>query len=214
MGLAVLAYDKRGVGASSGEYSGIGPANSEAMFDLLATDALAAVDALARRSDIDTTRIGLFGVSQAGWIVPLAASRSNRVAFVVLLSGPAVTVGEEIAYSRLAGEDPGSRQGLTEAEIAVEFAAFKGPHGFDPANSIAGMRAPSLWILGDRDRSLPVTHTIANLDRIKRTHNLPIEIHVLPGVNHGLRKPTGEQPDFWAVIREWLGRHRITKKGA
>ncbi len=143
-GIAVLAYDKRGVGGSTGEYTGIGPGNSEKMFDLLASDALAAVEALANRRDIDAGRIGIFGVSQAGWIAPLAASRSDRVAFVVLLSGPAVTVGEEIAYSRLAGEDPGSRQGLTDAEIAGEFAAFKGPHGFNPADSIAAMAAPSL----------------------------------------------------------------------
>ena len=43
----------------------IGPANSEPMFDLLAADALAGVEALSRRRDIDGKRIGLFGVSQA-----------------------------------------------------------------------------------------------------------------------------------------------------
>jgi pimeloyl-ACP methyl ester carboxylesterase len=214
MGIAVLAYDKRGVGGSTGEYTGIGPGNSEKMFDLLAGDALAAVDALAKRRDIDAGRIGIFGVSQAGWIAPLAASRSDRVAFVVLLSGPAVTVGEEIAYSRLAGEDPGSRQGLTDAEIAREFAAFKGPHGFNPADSIAAMAAPSLWILGDRDRSLPVAQTISNLERIKRTNKRAITIHVVKGVNHGLRKPTGEQPNFWQAIEDWFAEQGITKKGA
>ena len=212
MGVAVLAYDKRGVGGSTGEYTGIGPGNSTKMFDLLAADALAGVDALAGRREIDPSRIGLFGVSQAGWIAPLAASRSDRVAFVVLLSGPAVTVGEEIAYSRLAGEDPGSRQGLSDAEIAQEFAAFKGPHGFDPAASIAAMSVPSLWILGDRDRSLPVAQTIANLERIKTSNRRDITIHVVKGVNHGLRKPTGEQPNFWPVIEEWFAAQGITTK--
>ena len=212
MGIAVLAYDKRGVGGSTGEYTGIGAANSQRMFDLLAADALAGVEALAAHGDIDPKRIGIVGVSQAGWIAPLAASRSERVAFVVLLSGPAVSVGEEIAYSRLAGEDPGSRQGLSDAEIAREFAAFKGPHGFDPAAAIAAMRAPSLWILGDRDRSLPVTQTIANLERFKRAHHRPISVHLLQGVNHALRKPTGEQPDFWRVIGQWLADQEITRK--
>ena len=213
-GVAVLAYDKRGVGGSTGEYTSIGPANSERMFDLLAADALAGVEALATRPEIDTTRIGIVGVSQAGWIVPLAASRSERVAFVVLLSGPAVTVGEEIAYSRLAGEDPGSRQGLSDAEIAREFAAFTGPHGFDPATSIAAMRAPSLWILGERDRSLPVPQTLANLERIKRMFERPITIHVIEGANHGLRRPNGEQPDVWPTIARWLSERGITKKRA
>ena len=204
LGLAVLAYDKRGVGESTGEYTGIGPGNSERMFDLLAEDALAGVEALARRDDIDHSRIGIFGVSQAGWIAPIAASRSTRVAFVVLLSGPAVTVGEENAYSRVAGEDPGSLQGLTEDEIEHEYKAFKGPHGFDPLAAIAAMRAPSLWIIGQNDRSIPVKHTIANLERIKNADDRPIAIHVIPGANHSLRTRTGEQPDFWRVIGAWL----------
>ena len=209
LGLAVLAYDKRGVGDSTGAYSGIGPGNSERMFDLLASDALAGVEALTAHRDIDPARIGIFGVSQAGWIAPLASSRSDRVKFVVLLAGPAVTVGEEIAYSRLAGEDPGSRQGLTTAEIAREYAAFKGPHGFDPRPAIAGMRAPSLWIIGDRDRSLPVPQTIANLEAIKKDSG-KIWIHVLPGVNHALRNPiTGRQPDFWRVIANWLKEQKM-----
>ena len=211
-GIAVLAYDKRGVGGSTGEYASIGPANSERMFDLLAQDALAGVDALARRDDIDPARIGIFGVSQAGWIAPLAASRSNQVAYVVLLSGPAVTVGEEIAYSRVAGEDPGSLQGLTEDEIEREYKAFKGPHGFDPSAAITAMRVPSLWVLGQNDRSLPVKQTIANLERIKKTASRPISIHIVPGANHALRNPTtGVPPDFWGVIGTWLSEHGIVR---
>lgn len=210
VGVAVLAYDKRGVGQSTGEYTSIGPGNSERMFDLLAEDALAGVEALAQRNDIDHSRIGIFGVSQAGWIAPLAASRSKRVAFVVILSGPAVTVGEEIAYSKVAGEDPGSLQGLTEDEIEREYKAFKGPHGFDPSAAIATMRAPSLWIIGQNDRSLPVKQTIANLERIKSVDGRPISIHVVPGANHSLRTRTSEQPDFWRVIGAWLKERGIT----
>ena len=78
LGLAVLAYDKRGVGRSTGEYSNVGVENSVRMFDLLASDAIAAVQALKRRRDIDSTRIGLVGFSQGGWIAPLAASQQRR----------------------------------------------------------------------------------------------------------------------------------------
>ena len=209
-GIAVLAYDKRGVGRSHGEYAGIGPGNSERMFDLLASDALAGVDMLAARSDIDKSRIGLFGFSQAGWIAPLAASRHEGVKFVVLVSGPAVTVGEENAYSDLAGADPGSKQGLSDAEIEREFAGFKGPHGFDPDRSVRAMRVPSLWLIGAVDRSIPVRRTVDNLQRIRREASRPITIQVLPGVDHGLRNPvTGERANFWPVVIEWLGRQRI-----
>jgi dienelactone hydrolase len=205
MGLAVLAYDKRGVGASTGEYTGIGPSNSGRMFDLLATDALAAVDALADHPAIDRSKIGLLGVSQGGWIAPLAASRSEKAAFVISLSGPAVTVGEEIAYSNLAGADPGSEAGLSESEIERRFAAFSGPHGYDPVPTIRQLKVPSLWIVGERDRSIPVARTIANLERAKRETDRPIEIRTMPGADHGMRRvDTGGGADFWQVIADWL----------
>ena len=209
MGLAVLAYDKRGVGESTGEYTGIGPSNSERMFDLLASDALAAVDVLADHPAVDRSKIGLFGVSQGGWIAPLAASRSGKVAFVISLSGPAVTVGEEIAYSNLAGADPGSEAGLSDPEIERRFAAFRGPHGYDPGPALRQMTAPSLWIIGERDRSIPVARTIANLERVKRETRRPIEIRPMAGADHGMRVDGGAPADFWPVVAEWLKTHGI-----
>jgi hypothetical protein len=205
LGLAVLAYDKRGVGGSTGEYSMISPANSERMFELLAADALAGVAFLKARRDIDPRRIGLFGNSQGGWIAPLAATRSSDVAFVITMSGPAVSVGEEIAYSRLAGADPGSVQGLSDAEIEKRMRDFRGPHGYDPSAALAAMRVPSLWILGEVDRSIPIRRTVDILARVTQEQRRPITTHVLPGVNHGLRNPvTGAQPDFWRPIADWL----------
>lgn len=85
-GVALFGYDKRGVGGSSGDWH-------EASFDDLAADVLAALELLRGRDDIDPDRIGLFGVSQGGWIGPLAASRSPHVAFVVSVSGPGTTPG-------------------------------------------------------------------------------------------------------------------------
>lgn len=205
MGFAVLAYDKRGVGGSSGEYTSIGPGNSDRMFDLLAGDALAGVEALRKRADIDPHRIGLVGFSQAGWIAPLAAMRSAQVAFVVSISGPAVTVGEEIAYSRLAGDDPGSIQGLSEEEIDRRMQSFSGPHGYDPLPALRAMRVPSLWILGERDRSIPLKKTVATLHALAAHEGKPITTRVYPGLNHGLRDVvTGDQPDFWRAIEGWL----------
>jgi dienelactone hydrolase len=210
MGFAVFAYDKRGVGRSGGQYSGIGPRNSDSMFDLLAADAVAGVEFLKARRQIDRSRIGLFGYSQAGWIAPLAAARSSDVRFVILVSGPAVTVGEENAYSDLAGADPGSRQGLSDAEIEREFAAFDGSHGYDPEPAIRSMSAPSLWLLGAKDRSIPVRRTVANLERIRSETGRPISIHVFPEGDHSLRNPgTGEWTDYWPIVTSWLQKERV-----
>jgi pimeloyl-ACP methyl ester carboxylesterase len=210
MGLAVLAYDKRGVGESTGEYSMISAANSVGMFDLLAEDALAGVRTLAARKEIDSRRIGLIGFSQGGWIAPLAASRGANVAFVITISGPAVSVGEEIAYSRLAGEDPGSIHGLSDAEIEQRMRSFFGPHGYDPMSVLISLAKPSLWILGEKDRSIPLRKTVSILSEIAKDRNRPISIEIIPHVNHGLRHTeSGQQPDFWRTIAAWLRARRL-----
>ena len=86
-GVAVLGYDKRGVGGSGGDWN-------NASFDDLAGDAIAAVQYLKTRPDIDGGRIGLLGISQAGWILPLAAVRSQDVSFLISLSGAGVPVAD------------------------------------------------------------------------------------------------------------------------
>lgn len=204
MGLAVLTYDKRGVGQSTGTYSSVGTENSIEMLNVLADDALAGVAVLKKRADIDPKRIGLGGGSQAGWITPLAASKSRDVAFVIITSGPAVSVGEEIAYSRLAGEDPGSIQGLSDAEIDRRMAQFTGPHGYDPVPVLEKLETPSIWIEGEADRSVPMANTLATLERLQKAGR-PIAVVRLPGANHSLMNPaTGERPDFWPRIESWL----------
>jgi pimeloyl-ACP methyl ester carboxylesterase len=86
-GIAVLGYDKRGVGESTGDWSA-------ATYEDLAGDAAAAVEYLKTRRDIDAAQIGLLGISQAGWIMPLAAARSKGVAFLISISGAGVTPAE------------------------------------------------------------------------------------------------------------------------
>ena len=83
-GIAVLGFDKRGVGQSTGNWRRID-------FPDLASDVLAGVKFLQKRPDINPKQIGLYGISQGGWIVSLAASLSEDVAFIVPHSGPGVT---------------------------------------------------------------------------------------------------------------------------
>jgi pimeloyl-ACP methyl ester carboxylesterase len=83
-GVAVLSYDKRGVGQSAGSWG-------KASFTDLADDAVAGANSLAKRADIDPTRIGFWGLSQGGWIAPLAAYRFGSAAFVIMVSGGGLT---------------------------------------------------------------------------------------------------------------------------
>jgi pimeloyl-ACP methyl ester carboxylesterase len=86
-GVAVLGYDKRGVGGSTGDWN-------TASFDDLAGDVVAAFEYLKGRSDIDQAHIGLLGISQAGWIMPLAAARAKDLAFLISISGAGVPAAE------------------------------------------------------------------------------------------------------------------------
>jgi pimeloyl-ACP methyl ester carboxylesterase len=86
-GIAVLSYDKRGVGASTGDWK-------TSSLDDLTSDVVAAFDYLKTRGDIDHKQIGLLGVSQAGWIMPLAAVRAKDIAFLISVSGAGVPVAE------------------------------------------------------------------------------------------------------------------------
>lgn len=82
-GMAILTYDKRGVASSDGDWA-------TASFEDLAGDVIAAFKYLQTRTDIDHGQIGLLGLSQAGWIMPLAAVREKRIAFLISISGPGI----------------------------------------------------------------------------------------------------------------------------
>jgi murein DD-endopeptidase MepM/ murein hydrolase activator NlpD/alpha-beta hydrolase superfamily lysophospholipase len=85
-GIAAVIYDKRGSGASTGDWR-------KANFNDLANDAVAVANHLKNQRGI--TRVGFMGFSQGGWIAPLAATRFSDAAFVINVSGPAVTPREQ-----------------------------------------------------------------------------------------------------------------------
>jgi len=99
-GIAALIYDKR---------------SATATFSDLADDAAAAVRFLKSRKEVDPARVGLAGFSQGGWLAPLAASRVDGVAFLVLSVAPAVSVEEqEMQRLRFGMAD----EGFSEEDIA------------------------------------------------------------------------------------------------
>jgi pimeloyl-ACP methyl ester carboxylesterase len=192
-GFATLCYDKRGVGQSTGTFVFVGARDSIPVFEDLASDMAAGVAFLRTRPEIDPQRIGLAGVSQAGWIVPIAAAKS-RPAFMVILVGPTVSVGIEGFYSRIV-ED-------TSAPVEEgyrQLSSFNGFHGFDPKPVLETLNVPGLWLLGAEDRSIPTPATVAILDQLIATGR-PYEHVVFPGMGHNL-----STPGIWPEIDKWLG---------
>ena len=193
-GFATLCFDKRGVGQSTGTFVFVGARDSIPVFADLASDMAAGVAFLRTRPEIDPNRIGLAGVSQAGWIVPLAAVNA-RPAFMVLLVGPTVSVGIEGFYSRIVEE--------TNAPVEdgyQQLSSFDGVHGFDPKPVLERLNVPALWLLGGEDRSIPTPATVAILDQLISSGK-PYAHVVFPGFGHNLFGAP-----YWPEIDRWLSK--------
>lgn len=99
-GSAALIYDKRGFGASEGDRL--------VAFERTARDLAAAVEAMRLRFEFDPTRIGVFGLSQGGWIAPLAATYTDGIRFMALVGAPGTTPArQEIQRARAVLESEG-----------------------------------------------------------------------------------------------------------
>jgi len=127
-GIAVLAYDKRGVGGSTGDWN-------TASFDDLAGDVVAAFDYLRTRRDIDPSQIGLLGISQAGWVMPLAANRAKGLAFLISISGagisPADTTIDQTRNELAMAGMPAERVAQIVGVLKLQYEFARTGHGWD-----------------------------------------------------------------------------------
>ena len=198
-GYAVLRYDKRGAGESTGEYPAVGVENSEVALNDLADDALAGVEFLRNHDLIDPDRIGLAGHSQAGWIIPLAASKSPDVAFMIISSGPTCTVGQEIYSSEL------TEEGTSLQEASDMARDFAGPHGFDPLPSLQKLDVPGLCIFLIQRFKNTIPLTIEILDSVIADHDKDFSYIVYPNKGHGWRdEDTGQVYPVLYNALNWL----------
>ena len=200
-GIACLSFDKRGTGKSTGDWE-------QADFDVLADDVLAAVERLRARPEIQGDQIGLWGVSQAGWVIPLAANKSDHVAFCIPVSGGAVSPAEQelwrrTQYLRFFGCDSRLLEGMRRA-VAMHFqweqlykaGKFPIPPLFDvePLNMdldapalIRGVRQPVLAIFGDSDVLTPPRESAAIwANELAAGGNSDYAVRLFPHATHGL----------------------------
>jgi uncharacterized protein len=211
LGLTVLAYDKRGNGASTGSYPG--EFASDSNLAIYAADASAMLRFLASWPGVDSKRVGFHGGSQGGWTVPLAIGRHQApAAFAILVSGPAVTVDQQGVWAAFSASSNILPTASPEAMDAAVRATTSS--GYVPATVLATIREPMLWANGAVDRQVPTT---VNAEILRSLHHPNWDIDILPGVDHGLfENPSGLEPDepkatklasgLGDLLAAWLGR--------
>lgn len=111
-GVAVLRYDDRGVGESTGVFS-------EATIADFASDAEAAIAWLLTRDDIDPERIGLLGHSEGGLVAAMLGARNDELDFIISLAGPGVN-GRDVLL--LQNQRLLEAEGATTEEIDTQVA--------------------------------------------------------------------------------------------
>jgi dipeptidyl aminopeptidase/acylaminoacyl peptidase len=196
-GLAVLSYDKRGVGQSEGRCC----PGDQGHFNLLTADVEGAVRVLRAQNAVNPEKIGLVGASQAGWIAPRAAN-DTHAAFVALASAPTVSERTANLYERLASGEKGS---LSREEISRRLGKA-GSSGYDPLPDLQRMTMPGLWLFGSADDKTPVQESVAVLDQL-RANRHDITVRVFPNAGHGLLDFPPTAPDAPTTLISWIEQH-------
>jgi pimeloyl-ACP methyl ester carboxylesterase len=165
-GIVTLVYDKRGVGLSGGKYENEQGVSGDNIA-LLADDANAALRKLSQHNKVKGLQLGLTGISQAGWIVPVAAERSELVDYMVLWSGPVCKVSEEDIFSKYtanadAKNIPSYAEALASRKAPYIWPDFLGVDT-DPMTSLKKLDIPGLWVFGKNDGSVPADLSIHRL---------------------------------------------------
>lgn len=192
---AVLAFDKAGVGRSTGNWR-------TRSFEDRADDAMAAVEYLRSRADIDGSRIGLIGHSQGGYIAQLVAARApNRVAFVITLAGPAVSVKEQIlddleARWRCSGNSPvlvAFKRSVMQVLLTLYQGISRIIHigyvsriiHYDPSCDLAKISKPLLALFAQNDPLVYADKNARLLETYLSRSKSPVwVIRKVPGANH------------------------------
>jgi uncharacterized protein len=175
-GFAVLRYDDRGTGKSTGKYS----------FDHTAedygTDAAAGVAYLKSRKDVDPRRIGVAGHSEGALVAPILASNDPSIAFVVLMAGPGTPGGRLLAaqsalISRAMGAEE-SYDELREASAKIIAIVLAEKDAAAAERKIRELRAEELAKMSEARRK----EALARADQ----HEAAVKFMLTPYIRHFL----------------------------
>jgi pimeloyl-ACP methyl ester carboxylesterase len=201
-GIAALVYDKRGAGKSGGIYEGE-QSVSEMNIALLADDANSALQRLAGVASLKGVPTGFAGISQAGWIAPVAAQKASLAKFLVLWSGPVSKVSEEDIFSKYTADKDSAISPTYDEALRARAEEYRWPDFLgvdtDSTESLKKLAIPGLWLFSDNDGSIPVGLSIERLQTLRRAGHR-YDYVLFSGLGHNNMDGT------FATAVDWLKR--------
>ncbi len=215
-GIIALIYDKRS------DYS-----RTHRDFSALADDALAGIRKLRGMPGVDPDRVGLWGLSEGGWVAPLAASRApGEVSFLITIGAPGLTPARTQAWNlnnRLtrAGVAPSTADAVVSTGMGIALALGQFPAAdHDPVPVLRAVKQPVLAIWGELDTQVPPRES-AEIFRRELVASPGVTIRILPRGGHAGRVTTdgydrvggpvidgfrfGElSPGYQEMMTEWI----------
>ncbi|HHT73366.1 MAG TPA: prolyl oligopeptidase family serine peptidase [Firmicutes bacterium] len=232
LGVAVLRYDERGVGESTGDYNA-------ATFTDLMNDIRALMAYLKNHPSIDSQRIAMLGHSEGAYFAPIIASEDPELAGIILLGAPSASLDkimiEQLEYQAgleyLSEAERGmigaylplteqviadARAGKAESVLPYNLDWLREHMAHDPLAVIANVTQPVLLIHGENDLKVLPSHAEQLQRALLEAGNGQVELHVLPKVTHEfmlfpLDNPAHDPTDPWKtpaelydIIGSWL----------
>jgi len=206
-GIAVLTYDKRGVGESGGIYTGpeAGTNNIDTSnLNLLALDASAASNLLLKHLPDNHGPLGLMGFSQAGWIIPMTAKKNHKLSFMILFSGPVVTTLEQLRFQFYTQGNSRFWETHTEADAREHIKSDPDRFQFadtDSRDALADLSIRGLWLFGGKDVQIPVNLSIEHLNALK-IQGKAYDYQLFPELGHNTAFSKSQEPVSAAI--QWI----------
>lgn len=198
VGIAVLCYDERGVGESTGDY------DAADLHDLL-SDVEALLDFLKTHPEVDAERLAMLGHSEGGYFAPIFA---GRLSAIVLLAAPSATLDhimvEQVDFQMgLPGLPEETKAVLAEYNVQVQLLIEEAREGKEvssglptnldwvrqhmelrPLETAAEVKCPVLIVQGEEDYQVLPYHAEALAERMREAGNDRVTVKLLPETTH------------------------------
>ena len=189
-GIAVLRFDDRGVGGSTGNHAAASTKD-------FADDVRAVIRYLRGRPDVASERIFLLGHSEGGMIAPMVATTDERVRGIILMAGTGKTGREIIHFQqdyviardttlRTAGaRDSATATARTDLDgLAKDNPWLQFMLDYDPIPTAKRVKAPALIINGETDRQVTADQATMLATAMREGGNTDVTLKVFPKLNH------------------------------